>query len=250
MKSLPCCIDGRRADLGEYPDGLYVYQDIRTEGHRPLNLPRHIFYLQDAARELFGTVPDIDERTLEASVSSLLKENDYPSAMPSHITLRHYLSGQTVIAARETSPYRRMTMRTIFPAAAVIDYDIPFSAQPSSVREAARGTAALRAAAAGAGTVLQRTSSGCIAAADDARPFAVVGREIIMPDTLPSVWSEIAVAAVRKAGFAPVTETITDELLARADELFYVDHRGLTAVSRCGGRAYMHIIAERVGENL
>ena len=250
MISVPCCIDDRFDDCGTFPEGLYVFQDIRTDGHSPLRLAEHVRCLQEAARELFGDTPAIDERTTKSRIERLLRDNGYSATMPSHIAMRLYRSGEAVIIARETLPYTRMTIRSIYPEAAIIDYDIPFSRQPSSLRETICAAASLQAAAAGARCVLQRNSAGEIVAADDAPIFVVAGRDILMPEQLPSVEFDIAAAAIRKAGFSPIAETVTDDLLARADELFYVDYRGLTAVSRCGERAYMHIIAERIADHL
>jgi|GEM_PF-3761235 hypothetical protein len=34
--------------------------------------------------------------------------------------------------------------------------------------------------------------------------------------------------------------------LPRMDELFFIDHRGVTALSRCDGQPYMAIFAERI----
>ena len=250
MISVPCCIDDRFDDCGAFPEGLYVFQNIRTDGHRPLRLAEHIRCLQEAAQEMFGTSPHIDARATERSIERLLHDNDYSATMPSHIAMRHYRTGETALIARETLPYTRMTMRSIYPAAAIVDYDIPFSRQPSSLRESIVAAASLQAAAAGARCVLQRNAAGEIVAADDAPMFVVAERDIIMPEQLPSVEADIAVEAIRKAGFHLATASVTADLLARADELFYVDYRGLTAVSRCGERVYMHIIAERIAQHL
>ena len=38
--------------------------------------------------------------------------------------------------------------------------------------------------------------------------------------------------------------------MPRAEELFYADHRGITALSRCDGQPLMILVAERVAEAL
>ena len=35
-----------------------------------------------------------------------------------------------------------------------------------------------------------------------------------------------------------------------ADEIFFIDYRGITSIGRCGSRAYMHILTERIAENI
>ena len=57
-------IDDRTADCSALPDGLYVYQNIRTVGHRALYASRHIELLDRAACEILGRTAAIDARKI------------------------------------------------------------------------------------------------------------------------------------------------------------------------------------------
>lgn len=61
-----------------------------------------------------------------------------------------------------------------------------------------------------------------------------------------SVELETALHAIRAAGLTLREEPVRQTELDRYDELFYVDHRGVTALAHCDGTAYMSLAAERI----
>ncbi len=63
-----------------------------------------------------------------------------------------------------------------------------------------------------------------------------------------SVERETAAHAIRTAGLTLREEPILQSELATYDELFYVDHRGITALAHCDGAPYMFLVAERIAE--
>ena len=63
-----------------------------------------------------------------------------------------------------------------------------------------------------------------------------------------SVERETAAHAIRTAGLTLSEEPILQSELATYDELFYVDHRGVTALAHCDGAPYMFLVAERIAE--
>ena len=57
---------------------------------------------------------------------------------------------------------------------------------------------------------------------------------------------ELDCAATGTAGLELAASPVGRDDLPRMDELFFIDHRGVTALSRCDGQPYMAIFAERI----
>ena len=86
--------------------------------------------------------------------------------------------------------------------------------------------------------------------ADGAPLFAVRGHTVYTAPAPASVEGCLAREAVRAAGLTLREEPLRRRELPRAEELFYADHRGITALSRCDGQPLMTLVAERVAEAL
>lgn len=250
MRERPCLVDGRAGDCGFLPDGLYVWQNIRTTGCRGEGVGRHHELLDYAAREVLGFGVEVGAEELDRQINRLLADNGYPPDAFSYVTVRQYVSGELVVAAREIFPYRERKLRIVSPQAAIVDYDLPFSEQPTSMSESAA-----RIALAGVQMhdpqlrcVIRRNGRGEIVSADGSPLFIVEeGMIVAPPPEVPSVWFERVVRAASGSGTAFSCETVDADRLLAAEELFFADHRGVTAVSRCEGHIYIHLLAERIG---
>ena len=69
-------------------------------------------------------------------------------------------------------------------------------------------------------------------------------------DGTPCVERDLTLRAARAAGLEAVEEPFTEAQLECFDELFYVDHRGVTALGHCAERPYMSLVAERLAQGL
>jgi len=83
-------------------------------------------------------------------------------------------------------------------------------------------------------------------AADEAALFAIRGRRVYAPPGEASIGRSLAVRSIRAAGLELIEAPVGRDELPRMDELFFIDHRGVTALSRCDGQPYMAILAERI----
>ncbi len=214
-------------------------------GFAPL-LHDYIELLQQASRELLRREFPLDLREADSLISDFLRRNGYPSAMPSYMEVRHYLSGEVVLLGGEVSPYPMLGLRLVFPSGTDVEYDLPLSEHQTSLRRAAAELAGLKAAERGAKVAVRIDSEGFVRSVDDEEPFLVREYTVYIPQepTLPE--ARCVVEHIRKAGLNVVVAPIPRAMLDDADELFYVDYRGVTALGSYNSRALMHIIAERV----
>ena len=81
---------------------------------------------------------------------------------------------------------------------------------------------------------------------DEAALFAIRGRRVYAPPGEASIGRSLAVRSIRAAGLELAASPVGRDDLPRMDELFFIDHRGVTALSRCDGQPYMAIFAERI----
>ena len=248
MKSVikSCYIDGSPFERDDFPEGLYVYQSIMTFGHQALYLGEYMRLLNEASQELLHRSLPLKEPYLAALISKFLRKYGYPSAMPSHVELRYYCSGEVVLLGGEVSPYPRWGLRLLMPSGVDVTYDLPLSEHRSSVRRAVVEAARAEAENREAGVAVQFDSGGFVRSADDAELF-VVKEYMVMTSKMPlSVEGRILADAVRRAGLQLETAVLTVSELEEADEIFYADHRGITALGRFNGRPLMHILAEKI----
>ena len=78
------------------------------------------------------------------------------------------------------------------------------------------------------------------------RSGAIRGRRVYAPPGEASIGRSLAVRSIRAAGLELAEAPVGRDDLPRMDELFFIDHRGVTALSRCDGQPYMAIFAERI----
>lgn len=228
----------------------YLYQTVHLLDGRPRLLEAHLGLLADWAGRLFGLAWRPDAGEIGRRMARLTAEERYPADLSCFVRITLFADGRTVLDPAGGSLYRGYALRSLQPEAVTLSYDIPICDAPTSAREAAAELARRRAAAAGARIAVRCDRDGRLCTADDAPLFAVCGKTLLTPPAPPSVERGIAVRAIGKAGFELREAPLPQTLLPTFDELFYVDHRGVTALSRCDGQPYMSLYAERIAAAL
>ena len=92
----------------------------------------------------------------------------------------------------------------------------------------------------------QRDSHGGRRSGAVRHPGNSPGRRVYAPPGEASIGRSLAVRSIRAAGLELAASPVGRDDLPRMDELFFIDHRGVTALSRCDGQPYMAIFAERI----
>ncbi|MDE5691863.1 MAG: aminotransferase class IV [Alistipes sp.] len=225
---------------------LYLYQTIHLCDGRPRLVEAHAARLAEAARTLFGCryAPDIG--ALEERLAALAQAERYPQAVSGFVRIELTADGTERLRPGGLSYYHGYALRSLRPDACAVCYELPFADLPTSAREAANELARRQAELSGAETAIRCDPDGTCRTADDAPLFAVRGRTLFTAPAAPSVERDLALRAIRSAELELHEEPLAREMLAHMDELFYVDHRGVTALARCNGTPYMALIAEKV----
>lgn len=226
--------------------GAYLYQTVHTLAGRIWRLAEHIAVLDSASLALFGRPFRPDAATLAHRIGRLLAAENAPVDRSAFVRLQLSPEGKLEETYAGVSLYRGYDLRSLAPEAISVVYDLPLGDDPTSAREAAAALARARAEALGYRCAVRCDCAGIVHTADDAPLYAVEGHRIVTSPAPASVEALLAAEAIQAAGLTLETRPLQHNELDRFDELFYFDHRGVTALARCDGEPYMDIVAGRV----
>ena len=133
------------------------------------------------------------------------------------------------------SLYRGYDLRSLMPEAVTLQYEPPLFDAPTSAREAAVELARQYAGLQGASVAVRCDRNGTLMAADEAALFAIRGKRVYVPPGETSIGRSLAVRSIRAAGLELAASPVGRDDLPRMDELFFIDHRGVTALSAATG---------------
>ena len=223
---------------------LYLYQTVHLARGRARNAEAHAARLDAASRELFGR--GYAPARLAARIEALAAAERYPTGVSGFVRIELGADGEERLTPAGVSLYDGYALRSLQPEAVTLRYDLPLTEAPTSAREAAAQLARRMAERAGADVAVRCDREGILREADDAPLFAVAGHTVLAAPGTQSVERELTVRAVRAAGLELREEPFGCGELPRIDELFFADHRGITALARCDGQPLMSLIAERI----
>ena len=227
---------------------LFLYQTVHVCGGQPRLVEAHAARLTEAARTLFGCRYAPDVRQLEARIAAAAKAERYPQSVSGFVRIELTADGAERLCGGGVSYYDGYALRSLRPDACAVCYDLPMAELPTSARETAALLARRQAELAGAETAIRCDHDGICHTADDAPLFAVRGTTVCTTPAPPSVERTLALRAIEAARLELREEPLAREMLPRMDELFYADHRGVTALAHFEGIPYMALIAERVAK--
>ena len=223
---------------------LYLYQTVHLARGRARNAEAHAARLDAASRELFGR--GYAPARLAARIEALAAAERYPTGVSGFVRIELGADGEERLTPAGVSLYDGYALRSLQPEAVTLRYALPLTEAPTSAREAAAQLARRMAERAGADVAVRCDREGILREADDAPLFAVAGHTVLAAPGTQSVERELTVRAVRAAGLELREEPFGCGELPRIDELFFADHRGITALARCDGQPLMSLIAERI----
>ncbi len=229
---------------------LCLYQTVHIARGRARNAEAHAALLDAASRTLFGRRYTPGAARLAARIEALAAAERYPTEVSGFVRIELGADGEERLVPAGVSLYDGYAFRSLQPDAATLRYDLPLTAAPTSAREAAAQLARRLAERAGADIAVRCDREGVLREADDAPLFAVAGHTVLAAPGTESVERELAVRAVLAAGLELREEPFGCGDLPRIDELFFADHRGITALAHCDGQPLMTLIAERIAAGM
>ncbi len=227
---------------------LYLYQTVHLHRGRARCVGEHAALLDRESRRLFGR--GYAPQRLRERVEALAAAQRFPRELSGFVRIEVTAEGGERLLPAGSSYYDGYALRSVTPDAVSLAYDAPLDEAPTSAREAAALLARCVARRAGADAAVRCDAAGRFLSAEDAPLAAVRGHRVLLAPGMQGVERSLLVRAVRAAGLELSEEPFGRAELARIDELFWVDHRGVTAIAHCDGQPLMTFMAERIAGSL
>lgn len=225
---------------------LYLYQTLHLRNRRPRLLAEHAALLAAEARTCFGIRLRADLPEFARHIAALAAAERFPCDLSAFVRWEVTADGMERLLSGGVSIYEGYALRSLMPNAVTVAYDMPFGEAPTSVREAAALLAQRQAELAGASVAVRCDRTGMLLSADDAPLFAVRKGVVYTSPAPQSVERDLIVRACDAARIRLAEHPVLRTELALYDELFYADHRGVTALAHCDRQPFMSLVAERV----
>ncbi len=225
---------------------LYLYQTLHLRAGRARLLAEHTALLCRWAAEIFGIDAAPALRNVEQEIAALAAAERHPRDLSAFVRLEWAPSGERRLLPAGVSLYEGYALRSLMPDAVTLCYDIPLYDAPTSAREAAALLALREAERRGASIAVRCDNDGFLHSADDAPLFAVKNGDLFTAPGTGSVERDLVFRACDTARIRCTEQPLHRGQLTCYDELFFADHRGITALAHCDGVPFMAITAERV----
>lgn len=226
-----------------------LHQIIHVAGRTPRLMKEHLQELKGAFHTLCRGDLECGEAELREAILQALDRGRYPLDCSSYVSLYAEFTGRWWVEVEQEFLYRGYVLRALRPEAMVLRFDVPFEGVGSVAADEAWHMAHEIAFARGVRSVVRANSEGWLCEGDGAPLFAAVGRRLYTSQKPRGVEGRLAVEAIRRAGYPLAIEPFTLKDLPSIDELFYLDHRGVTALSACEKKVMMASMAERVARS-
>lgn len=226
-----------------------LYQTLHIHRGRVRLTAEHVVLLDDASRKLFQRPYTPDLHQLERRLTHCAAAANYPCGVSGFVRLTLTPDGEERLTPAGVSLYSGYALRSLHPDAVTLRYDLPLGCAPTPAREASASLARLTATCVKASAAVQHTSDGLLLAADDAPLYGIIDKTVFA-SPFPAAERTLTRAAIAAAGYSLSDESLRYEHLPFLLELFWIDHRGVTALAHCDGYPLISLAAERVATQL
>lgn len=227
-----------------------LQQTIHVFDGKPRFLEEHLRELQRGWFTLLGENLQLDSQKVHGQIEELLIKERCPRGYSSYVRLAIDFRGGVHYSIEGESLYRGYVLRALRPDAVAIRFEVPFAGVATVAAHQTWQTALRIAEQRKVRSVVRMSEDTTLLEADGAPLFAVAARTIYSSRELHSVEGRLAMEAIRRAGYSLRIMALKRSHLPDIEELFYVDHRGVTALRSCDGKLMLSAVAERVAEQL
>ncbi len=240
--------------VGKYDtdqSALYAVQYLRTRGNKVVATKKYLNALDFHYAVLFGHESSLTASQIEELCYTLLTEGGYSSTATHIVELRYDANRNLSLRVVETSPYKHFTIRALRPKGYIFPITCHELTIQSSAWVAMRELMRQLSRAYDCDIPICVNSDNNIWSVDGVSPFVVTGRNIYVNPTITSVEAMMVYDALKELKQYVIipTEISLNELL-HADELFYVDHRGITSVHSVSKQLFSDNVANMVSNLL
>lgn len=227
-----------------------IRQMLHVRGRDIRFLGEHLREVERAWLALFREELRLDEAAVGSEIVALLDRERCSKEFSTY--LRFDLDGEAKwhLTIEGDSLYRGYVLRALRPEAVTIRFELPFEGVPTVAAALAWQTAHRMAESRKVRSVVRMSEDLTLPEADGVPLFAVAARTVYTSREPRGVEGRLAREAIRRAGYRLEIMPLKRDHLPDVEELFYVDHRGVTALQSCDGKWMLAAVAARVAEEL
>lgn len=227
-----------------------LQQMIHVCGREVRFLREHLGEVERAWFALFRSSLRLPAEAVEAEIRRLLEREHCSKEYSTYLRLEVDPEGQWCLQIEGDSLYRGYVLRALRPDAVAIRFELPFEGMPTTAAAQTWQTALCMARSRKVHSVVRLSEELTLMAADGVSLFAVAARTVYVSHEPRGVEGRLAREAIRRAGYSLEIMPLKRDHLPDIEELFYVDHRGVTALGSCDGKPMMAAVAARVAEQM
>jgi hypothetical protein len=227
-----------------------IRQMLHIRGREVRFLGEHLREVERAWFALFRRDLHLEEPTIRREIEQLLDRERCSKEFSTYLRLDLDSEAKWHLALEGDSLYRGYVLRALRPEAVTIRFDLPFEGLPTVAAAQTWQTARCMAESRKVRSVVRMSEDLTLLEADGVPLFAVAGRTVYTSRELRGVEGRLAREAIRRAGYRFEVIPLKRDHLPDIEELFYVDHRGVSALQSCDGKWMLAAVAARVAEEL
>ncbi len=231
------------------PRTTTIYQIIHSLDGAIFNLEQHVKLLEESYYQLFNKPLQLSLNDTENQIKAVITSNRCPKGISLFVEIQLDESGIITIGEIERSIYRGYTLRCISPTAVPSELYIPQIAISTTIRKDLFEWANTEAVRHNSHLLLS-CHSGQAEMINGSQIFGVNEVGVVTAAKSFSVEHALAKRRLSEMNIKVIERPIFVEELLQLEELFIVDHYGVTAIKSCCGRGYMSITADALATAL
>ena len=231
--------------------GLFLFQHLRVKNGKISHLSNHLELLKNVSQNLFNESINLTEKTVLKECEELLYRGGYSTSAVHILELRIWQGGEHQLRVVETSLYKEFTLRVMRPKAMVAtSCNYPFNL-PTSAALALVDFMRISALNQQCQIALCVDQNSVVNSVDGATPIVVHGTTITIGNLSSSLYTDLVVDALKNLpNHTTQIAPISLAQIQSADELFYADARGITAVGSLGDIHFSDSIAYAISKKM
>ncbi len=221
-----------------------IYQIIHTLDGHALHLEAHVDALYRDYKQIYNKNLGLSSQRLRTEIEELIPSSKFSI----FIRVELFEDGSTKLSIEEMSIYRGYSLRCIYPVAHPLHYKSPLEECSTTAGEMVAKLAELEARQHGADIAL-RVDGEVVDRASTSPIVALVDQVIYTSSsTTLSVEHTALLEAAKKINITIIDSYPTLSQLAQANELFFANHHGVTAIRSLNKRHYTSFTARKLAE--
>ena len=224
----------------------YIYEYIRTRGHKPLHFEKHYARLEELAAAYFSEPLKLSPQELLHAVTESL-QSEKCSTTTMNVVYVQYFSDGTLKVKADWSIYSTFSLRALRPRNYLCRVSGNIITDNTSAKESLIEFNRDSGLVADKGVAIWADEHDEVIAIDGAAVVAVFEEEIRFSQAGHGVEFDLAYEILSKNKRNVSKGAISLGELPKAKELLYIDHRGVTALQLLyDSTIYMDITAEKL----